>query len=77
MCIPLLTLLRHLCILGSLEVWQRDSNNIRVLEEKQLKRWSRTKKEWLINQKNPDWKSINIDLLMMINLSIVGIAKYD
>ena len=26
--------------------------------EKQLKRWNRTKKEWLIHQRNPTWEDI-------------------
>jgi putative endonuclease len=26
--------------------------------EKQLKRWNRTKKEWLIAQKNPTWEDL-------------------
>ena len=30
-----------------------------INREKQLKRWSRTKKEWLINQKNPEWEFLN------------------
>lgn len=27
--------------------------------EKQLKSWRRDKKEWLINQMNPDWKDLS------------------
>jgi hypothetical protein len=26
--------------------------------EKQLKRWNRTKKEWLISHKNPTWEDL-------------------
>lgn len=29
-----------------------------ILREKQLKRWSRKKKEKLINTQNPDWKDL-------------------
>ena len=35
--------------------------NEAIAREKQLKKWSRSKKEWLINQKNPDWHSLNRD----------------
>lgn len=35
-----------------------------ILREKQLKKWSRSKKEWLINQMNPEWK----DLSYLLNL---------
>lgn len=38
--------------------------NDAIAREKQLKRWSRNKKEWLINQKNPDWKSLNRDFFI-------------
>ena len=36
-------------------------NNINdaIDREKQLKRWSRKKKEWLISSKNPEWKFLN------------------
>ena len=30
-----------------------------IKREKQLKKWNRTKKEWLINLKNPDWTFLN------------------
>lgn len=33
-----------------------------IKREKQIKRWSRRKKEWLINQKNPEWKFLNDDI---------------
>ena len=32
-----------------------------IAREKQLKRWSRKKKDWLIEMKNPDWKFLNGD----------------
>ncbi len=32
-----------------------------IAREKQLKRWSRKKKEWLINQTNPNWDSLNLN----------------
>lgn len=31
-----------------------------ILREKQIKRWSRKKKEWLITQMNPDWNDLNL-----------------
>jgi putative endonuclease len=33
-----------------------DDVNKAIDREKQLKRWSRTKKEWLIKQRNPTWE---------------------
>jgi putative endonuclease len=30
-----------------------------ILREKQLKRWSRAKKEWLIEMENPDWDDLS------------------
>ena len=33
--------------------------NEAIAREKQLKRWSRAKKEKLINTQNPDWKTLN------------------
>jgi putative endonuclease len=30
-----------------------------IKREKQLKKWNRLKKEWLINRTNPDWKFLN------------------
>ena len=30
-----------------------------IAREKQLKRWSRKKKDWLISTKNPDWRFLN------------------
>ena len=33
--------------------------NIAISREKQIKGWLRTKKETLINTKNPDWKFLN------------------
>ncbi|MFZ2804743.1 MAG: GIY-YIG nuclease family protein [Patescibacteria group bacterium] len=32
--------------------------------EKQLKRWSRSKKEWLINRENPFWENLMESCLM-------------
>jgi putative endonuclease len=29
--------------------------------EKQLKRWNRTKKEWLISHKNPTWEDLAVE----------------
>jgi putative endonuclease len=34
-----------------------------IEREKQLKNWSRKKKEWLINQQNPSWKDLSSDIL--------------
>lgn len=31
-----------------------------ILREKQLKNWRREKKEWLINQMNPEWKDLSV-----------------
>lgn len=33
--------------------------NKAIAREKQLKRWSRKKKNWLIEMKNPDWLFYN------------------
>jgi len=33
-----------------------------ILREKQLKGWTRKKKDWLINKLNPDWKDLSSDL---------------
>ncbi|MGC2448578.1 MAG: GIY-YIG nuclease family protein [Candidatus Sulfotelmatobacter sp.] len=32
-----------------------------INREKQLKRWRREKKEWLIERKNPHWKDLAVD----------------
>ncbi|WP_340107010.1 GIY-YIG nuclease family protein [Rhodohalobacter sp. 8-1] len=32
-----------------------------IAREKQIKRWSRKKKEWLIELKNPEWKDLLMD----------------
>ncbi|MDT7831719.1 GIY-YIG nuclease family protein [Flavobacteriaceae bacterium S356] len=32
--------------------------NVAILREKQLKKWKRVKKEYLINQMNPEWKDL-------------------
>ncbi|MFN0730188.1 GIY-YIG nuclease family protein [Polaribacter gochangensis] len=36
--------------------------DIAIEREKQLKRWNRKKKEFLINLKNPDWIFLNNDI---------------
>ena len=33
-----------------------------IEREKQLKKWARNKKEWLIAQQNPTWKDLSEDL---------------
>ena len=33
--------------------------NNAIAREKQLKRWSRKKKDWLIGLENPNWNSLN------------------
>jgi putative endonuclease len=35
-----------------------DDVNKAIDREKQLKRWNRTKKEWLIHLKNPTWEDL-------------------
>jgi putative endonuclease len=35
-----------------------DDVNKAIDREKQLKRWNRTKKEWLIAQQNPTWEDL-------------------
>lgn len=37
--------------------------NQAIDREKQLKKWSRKKKEWLISTINPDWSFLNDDFL--------------
>jgi putative endonuclease len=32
-----------------------------LAREKQLKGWRRSKKEWLVNQMNPDWVDLSVD----------------
>ena len=32
-----------------------------IAREKQLKKWRRDKKEFLINQMNPDWKDLSLE----------------
>lgn len=52
---------RNYCYL--LIYWERyDHAGDAIDREKQLKRWSRIKKETLINQINPKWLSLNSDL---------------
>ena len=38
-----------------------DDVNNAIDREKQLKRWNRTKKEWLISQRNPTWEDLAAD----------------
>jgi len=38
--------------------------NEAIAREKQLKKWSRSKKEWLINQENPLWLSLNKEFMI-------------
>lgn len=35
--------------------------NEAIAREKQLKKWGRKKKEWLINKTNPNWTSLNLN----------------
>ena len=35
---------------------------VAIEREKQLKKWARNKKEWLIAQQNPTWKDLSEDL---------------
>ncbi len=37
--------------------------NEAIAREKQIKRWSRAKKEALINTKNPNWHSLNLNFI--------------
>ena len=37
--------------------------NLAIKREKQLKRWTRQKKNMLVNSMNPDWKDLSADLL--------------
>jgi putative endonuclease len=41
-------------------VWYESFDDVAnvIDREKQLKRWNRTKKEWLIAQKNPTWEDL-------------------
>ena len=41
---------------------QYQSINLAIDREKQLKKWSRKKKEWLIERKNPNWNFLNNDV---------------
>jgi putative endonuclease len=38
-----------------------DDVNKAIDREKQLKRWNRTKKEWLIAQRNPTWEDLSAE----------------
>ena len=49
----------------SLVYWERFETAIDAIDrEKQIKRWSRIKKEALINKMNPKWHSLNADLFV-------------
>ena len=37
--------------------------NYAIAREKQIKRWSRSKKNWLVEQKNPNWNDWSKGLL--------------
>lgn len=41
-------------------VWYEEHGEVTeaIAREKQIKRWSRKKKEWLIEMKNPEWKDL-------------------
>lgn len=41
-------------------IWYESYDDVAkaIDREKQLKRWKRTKKEWLIAQKNPTWEDL-------------------
>lgn len=39
--------------------------NEAIAREKQLKRWSRSKKEFLVNKQNPNWLSLNEQFVMI------------
>ncbi|HTY84217.1 MAG TPA: GIY-YIG nuclease family protein [Silvibacterium sp.] len=42
--------------------WESFDDVVRAINrEKQLKRWRREKKEWLITRKNPHWKDLAAD----------------
>ena len=46
-------------------VYYEQSNEVMVAlqREKQLKKWSRKKKEWLIELKNPNWMDLSEEFL--------------
>ena len=41
---------------------QTSSPNSAIEREKTLKKWARNKKLFLINQMNPEWKDLSLDL---------------
>jgi putative endonuclease len=41
-----------------------------ILREKQLKRWRREKKNWLVNQINPEWKDLCEDPSTTLGMTI-------
>lgn len=46
-------------------VYFEETNDVQVAlsREKQLKKWRREKKDWLINQSNPDWLDLSNEWL--------------
>ena len=44
-------------------VYMETTNNVNdaIAREKQIKRWSRKKKEFLINELNPTWNDLSVD----------------
>ncbi|MEX1130392.1 MAG: GIY-YIG nuclease family protein [Candidatus Woykebacteria bacterium] len=45
--------------INKLVYWEVYSESVDAIKrEKQLKRWRRSKKEWLIEKKNPDWNDL-------------------
>lgn len=47
-------------------IYYEESSEIKIIlaREKQLKNWNRSKKVWLINKMNPDWKDLSTSLEM-------------
>ena len=44
-------------------IYFESSDDIKVIleREKQIKKWSRKKKVWLINKINPEWNDLSLD----------------
>ena len=44
-------------------VYYEVTNDVKVAieREKQLKKWARSKKDWLIQQQNPLWKDLSLN----------------
>ena len=52
---------RYYCY--NLVYWERHSQIEHAIDrEKQIKRWGRYKKEWLINETNPQWIFLNNEI---------------